>query len=62
MSLIDWFAWGIPILKINKKVKPTMTDNYKVYLGSDSGRDYQERENVMGRANFITRKTQRMEV
>ncbi|MGP5337327.1 Imm49 family immunity protein [Psychrobacter maritimus] len=31
-----------------------MTDNYKVYLGSDSGRDYQESfEHVMGRANFI---------
>ena len=32
-----------------------MTDNYKVYLGSDSGRDYQESvKHVIGRANFIT--------
>ena len=31
-----------------------MTDNYKVYLGSDSGRDYQESvKHVMGRANYL---------
>ncbi|WP_201578679.1 Imm49 family immunity protein [Psychrobacter sp. Pi2-52] len=31
-----------------------MTNNYKVYLGSESGRDYQESfEHVMGIANFI---------
>ena len=31
-----------------------MTDNYKVYLGSDSGRDYQESvDHVMGRANYL---------
>ena len=31
-----------------------MTNNYKVYLGSETGRDYQESvEHVMGRANYL---------
>ena len=31
-----------------------MNDNYKVYLGSEAGRDYQESvDHVMGRANYL---------